>query len=149
MVHSTSNQLAISGCPSQLVVVCTLQRWVLATYLWLPPDNCIIIFGCSGRTDNHCVAHITCLTGKVMVLKFVLKWIIKLLFSNSSQIKIGLWWLEITFTLCEQNVVSRVKSCLILYTVLTLKYEVNLPNASVSCVLHQNARAILTATGSV
>ncbi len=33
-----------------------------------------------------------------------------------------------------------------LYTVLTLKYGVNLLNASVSCVLRQNARAILTAT---
>ncbi len=34
-------------------------------------------------------------------------------------------------------------------TVLTLKYGVNLLNASVSCVLRQNARAIVTATGSV
>ena len=34
-------------------------------------------------------------------------------------------------------------------TVLTLKYEVNLLNAFVSFVLRQNARAILTATGSV
>ena len=35
------------------------------------------------------------------------------------------------------------------YTLLTLKYGVVLLNAPVSCVLRQNMRTILTATGSV
>ena len=35
------------------------------------------------------------------------------------------------------------------YTLLTLKYGVNLLNALVSNVLHQNARTIFTAQGSV